>query len=90
MEVLAPRGRAKVTLCDLSGGEIRAIAALRAIASIIPDPVMLAYVDNYLVLKRSQKRQGVKEILAIVGARGLRVLQAIRLGRTRTIREDEF
>ena len=86
----APKGRAKLTLSDLSGGEIRAIAALRAIASMVPDPVMLSFVDNYLVLKRSQKRQGVKEILAIVGARGLRVLQAIRLGRTRTIREDEL
>ena len=57
---------------------------------MVPDPVMLSFVDNYLVLKRSQKRQGVKEILAIVGAKGLRVLQAIRLGRTKTVREDEF
>ena len=86
----APKGRAKLTLSDLSSGEVRAIAALRAIAAMIPDPVMLAFVDNYLVLKRSQKRQGVKEILAIVGARGLRVLQAINLRRTRTIREDEL
>lgn len=86
----SPKGRAKLTLSDLSGGEIRAIAALRAIAAMIPDPVMLAFVDNYLVLKRSQKRQGVKEILAIVGAKGLRILQAVRLGRTRTVREEEF
>ncbi|BAA79712.2 hypothetical protein APE_0735.1 [Aeropyrum pernix ovoid virus 1] len=86
----APKGRAKLTLSDLSGGEVRAIATLRSIAQVIPDPVMLAYIDNYLLLKRSQKRQGVKEILAIVGAKGLRVLQAIRLGRTRTVREEEF
>ncbi len=86
----SPKGRAKLTLSDLSSGEIRAIAALRALASMIPDPVMLAYVDNYLILKRSQKRQGVKEILAIVGAKGLRVLQAIRLGRTRTVREEDL
>ncbi len=86
----SPKGRAKLTLSDLSSSEVRAIATLRAIASMVPDPVMLSFVDNYLVLKRSQKRQGVKEILAIVGAKGLRVLQAIRLGRTRTVREDEF
>ena len=57
---------------------------------MIPDPVMLAFVDNYLVLKRSQKRQGVKEILAIVGAKGLRVLQAINLRRTKTREIEEF
>ena len=86
----SPRGRAKLTLSDLSGSEVRAIATLRAIASMVPDPVMLSFVDNYLVLKRSQRRQGVKEILAIVGAKGFRVLQAIRLGRTRTVKEHEF
>ncbi|MCE4603298.1 MAG: hypothetical protein F7B18_08965 [Desulfurococcales archaeon] len=86
----APKGRAKLTLSDLSSGEIRAIAALRAIASMVPDPVMLSFVDNYLVLKRSQKRQGVKEILAIVGAKGLRILQAINLRRTRTREVEEL
>ncbi|MCE4608831.1 MAG: hypothetical protein F7C36_00405 [Desulfurococcales archaeon] len=85
-----PRGRAKLTLSDLSPGEIRTISALRAIASMVPDPVMLSFVDNYLILKRSKRRHGVKEILAIVGAKGLRVLQAIRVGRTRTVREDDL
>ncbi len=51
---------------------------------------MLAFVDNYLVLKRSQKRQGVKEILAIVGAKGLRILQAINLRRTKTREVEEL
>jgi hypothetical protein len=85
-----PKGRAKLTLTDLSSNEVKAIAALRAVTTMVPDPVMLSFIDNYLVLKRSQKRQGVKEILAIVGAKGLRVLQAIRLGRTKTIREEEL
>ncbi|MEB2836108.1 MAG: hypothetical protein GSR80_000124 [Desulfurococcales archaeon] len=86
----APKGRAKLTLSDLRGGEIRAIAALRAIASMVPDPVMLSFVDNYLILKRSQKRQGVKEILAIVGAKGLRILQAVNLRRTKTREVEEI
>jgi len=86
----SPKGRAKLTLSDLKGGEIRAIAALRAIASMVPDPVMINFVDNYLILKRSQKRLGVKEILAIVGSKGLRVLQAINLRRTRTREVEEF
>ena len=86
----SPKGRAKLTLSDLKGGELKAIAALRAIASMVPDPVMLTFVDNYLILKRSQKRQGVKEILAIVGAKGLRVLQSINLRKTKQREIEEL
>lgn len=84
IEILAkPKGRALLTLSDLSDGEIKAIAVLRAIAESIPDPFLISFVENYLALKRSRKREGVKEIVSIVGGRAWKLLQNIHLPRIR-------
>ncbi len=93
IELLArPRGITKYTLSDLSGGEIRALATLKAIAEIIPDPILIHFIRNYVILKRSHGRKGVKELIAIAGGRAWRILQNVSLSRLRRVREteDEF
>ena len=82
-----PRGLAKYTLTDLSGGEIKALATLKAISEIIPDPILVNFIRNYVILKRSKRRKGVSELIAIVGGRAWRILQNISLSRLRRVHE---
>ncbi|MEM3937345.1 MAG: hypothetical protein QW373_01990 [Desulfurococcaceae archaeon] len=93
IELLArPRGMTKYTLSDLSSGEVKALSMLKALAEVIPDPILINYIRNYVVLKRSQARKGVKELIAVAGGRAWRILQNVSLSRLRRIheREDEF
>ncbi|MEM4847005.1 MAG: hypothetical protein QW794_04525 [Thermosphaera sp.] len=90
IELLArPRGITKYTLTDLSGGEVRALSMLKAIAEVIPDPILVNFIRNYVVLKRSQARKGVKELIAVAGGRAWRILQNVSLSRLRRIHETE-
>ena len=85
--IVNPRGLAKYTLTDLSGGEIRALATLKAISELIPDPILVNFIRNYVVFKRAHKRKGVKELIAIAGGRAWKILQNISLSRLRRIHE---
>ncbi len=82
-----PRGLAKYTLTELSGGEVKALATLKAISELIPDPILVNFIKNYVVLKRAHKRKGVKELIAIAGGRAWRILQNINLSRLRRVHE---
>ncbi len=82
-----PRGLAKYTLTELSGGEIKALATLKAISELIPDPILVNFIKNYVVFRRAHKRKGVKELIAIAGGRAWRILQNINLSRLRRVHE---
>ncbi len=80
-----PRGLAKYTLTELSGGEVKALATLKAISELIPDPILINFIRNYVIFKRAHKRKGVKELIAIAGGRAWRILQNISLSRMRKV-----
>lgn len=82
-----PRGLARYTLTELSGGEVKALATLKAISELIPDPILVNFINNYVVFKRAHKRKGVKELIAIAGGRAWRILQNISLSRLRRVHE---
>jgi len=82
-----PKGIAKYTLSDLTNSEIRSLATLKAISELIPDPILVNFIRNYVVMKRSRNRRGVKELIAIVGGRAWRILQSVSLSRLRKVQE---
>jgi len=82
-----PRGLARFTLTELSGGEVKALATLSAISELIPDPILVNFIKKYVILKRAHKRKGVKELIAIAGGRAWRILQNINLSRLRRVHE---
>ncbi len=82
-----PKGLAKYTLTELSGSEVKALATLKAISELIPDPVLINFIRNYVIFKRAHKRKGVKELIAIAGGRAWRILQNINLSRLRRVHE---
>ncbi len=84
-----PRGLAKYTLTELSGGEVKALATLKAISELIPDPILINFIRNYVIFKRAHKRKGVKELIAIAGGRAWRILQNISLSRIKR-RQETF
>ena len=85
-----PKGRALFTLSELSSGEAKTLALLKTIADTIPDPILIRYVRNYVLMKRAIRRKGVKDIIAIVGGKAWRLLQNISLTRQRRIYEEEI
>jgi len=88
VELIAiPRGRALYTLTELSSGEVKALASLKTLGELIPDPILVGFVRNYALMKRAAKRKGVKELIAIVGGRAWRILQNINLSRLRRVHE---
>jgi len=82
-----PRGLAKYTLTELSSGEVKSLATLKAISELIPDPILVNFIRNYVIFKRAHKRKGVKELIAIAGGRAWRILQNINLSRLRRVHE---
>ena len=80
-----PRGLARYTLTELSSGEVKALATLKAISELIPDPILVNFIKNYVILKRAHKRKGVRELIAIAGGRAWRILQNISLSRMRKV-----
>ena len=85
-----PRGKAVITLSDLSDREIRTLAMLKTVADTIPDPTLKRFIYNYLIMKRAKKRTGVKEILSIVAGKGWRILQNVQLSRIRKVEEENW
>jgi hypothetical protein len=85
-----PRGKAVITLSELSEKEIRTIAMLKTIADTIPDPTLKRFIYNYLLLKRAKKRHGVKEVLSIVAGKAWRILQNVQLSRIRKVEEESW
>ena len=82
-----PKGLAKYTLTELSGGEVRALATLSAISELIPDPILVKFIKKYVIFKRAYKRKGVRELIAIAGGRAWRILQNINLSRLKRVHE---
>jgi len=85
-----PKGKAVITLSELSDKEIRTLAMLKTIADTIPDPTLKRFIYNYLILKRARKRGGVKEILSIVAGKAWRILQNVQLSRVRKVEEENW
>jgi len=85
-----PKGKAIITLSELSDREIRTLAMLKTIADTIPDPTLKRFIYNYLILKRAKKRSGVKEILSIVAGKAWRILQNVQLSRIRKVEEENW
>lgn len=83
--LVRPKGPAKYTLSELSGAEVKALSILKAVSELIPDPILVNFIDNYVVMKRSHKRKGAKEIIAIAGGRAWKILQNISLSRMRKV-----
>jgi hypothetical protein len=85
-----PKGKAVITLSELSDKEIRTLAMLKTIADTIPDPTLKRFIYNYLILKRAKKRSGVKEILSIVAGKAWRILQNVQLSRVKKVEEENW
>lgn len=92
--LIFPKGLAKFTLSDLTDTEIKSLAQLSALADHFEDEVLKSYIRNFLLLKRSRRRLGVKEIISIAGGRAWKLLQNIQLPRIKrekvSSEEDEL
>ena len=84
-----PRGLAAYTLSDLTDSEVKTLAQLSALADHFEDDVLKSYIRKYLLLKRSRRRLGVKEIISVVGGRAWRLLQNITLPRIKREKVSE-